>query len=72
MRVTTLIWLVCVISMEFLRSFLRRYFAGLPGSCGVAKCRLFSQAITKVTLFSFGLQERFIGILHHILDDHNS
>ena len=33
------------ISMEFLRSFLRRHFAGKPVPGGVTKCRLFSQAI---------------------------
>ena len=59
-RSTTKIWVLCVISMEFLRSFLRRHFAGKPRSSGVAKCQLFFQAITKVTLFSFWLQERFI------------
>ena len=32
-----------VISMEFLRSFLRRHFA-VETSGGVTKCRLFSQA----------------------------
>ena len=32
-----------VISMEFLRSFLRRHFA-VETSCGITKCQLFSQA----------------------------
>ena len=31
--------------MEFLRSFLRRHFAGKLLSDGVAKCRLFSQVM---------------------------
>ena len=60
-RSTTKIWVLCIVSMEFLRLFFKRHFARKPRSGGVVKCQLFLQAVTKVTSFSFWLQERFIG-----------
>ena len=46
--------------MEFLRSFLRRHFAGKPvtTSGGVVKSRLFSQAIRFFILFFFFMEQK--------------